>query len=188
MTPSARTRVIPGIVLCVCLLGVCGAGLWVAPTGFLPRLELARTTWERQNIHSYRLRVRWTYGTIVNGPWSLVVQSGRVISGTDLRTGTILGPTELRLAQQNLEIGALFHAIAEEVRPSVANTPRVMLARGIAEFSPKLRSMIDRCAPRLPSVDYHPARGYPMGVTVHGSPCYPASEWTVLISELVVLS
>ena len=62
-----------------------------------------------------------------------------------------------------------------------------MLARALARISPAARDLIDRCASRLPSVEYHPALGYPTGITVHGSPCYRASEWTVLVLDLAPL-
>jgi hypothetical protein len=62
-----------------------------------------------------------------------------------------------------------------------------MVARAFAGVWPAARDLIDRCAARLPSVDYHPALGYPSGITVHGSPCYRASEWTVLVLDLTPL-
>src|SRR5262245_2408682 len=168
----------------VALVGMCAAILWLAPTGFLPRVELARATWRRQELHHYRMTVRWTYGTIVNGPWTIEVRDGRVLAGKDIRNGRDMTRAELRLAEQNLTIDQLFQALIDEVRPSVANTPRFLFARGIADFAPRLRNLIDRCAARLPSVRYDPTLGYPTGITAYGSPCYLASEWTVLVTEL----
>ncbi|GAB4114026.1 MAG: hypothetical protein Fur005_09890 [Roseiflexaceae bacterium] len=182
-----RTPLIIFATLVVGLLAACGGALWAGPTGFLPRLQQARSLWEAQQIRHYRMTVRWTYGPIVNGPWQLEIADGKILSGFHLRYQRPMTRSELRLAEQNLEINTMFQLIADEVKPSVANTPRYMLARGIASFSPQLRDLIDRCAPLIPSVDYHPTRGYPTGVTVHGSPCYRASEWTILVSELTPL-
>jgi hypothetical protein len=169
------------------LAGICAALLWLAPTGFLPRLELARATWKRQDLRHYQMTARWTYGTVVNGPWTFEVRDGRVLSGRDVRDRRAMTRAELRLAEQNLVVDQLFEALITDVRPSVANTPRFLFARGIASFSPRLRNLIDRCAARLPNVRYHPELGYPIGITVPGSPCYRASEWTVLVTELTPL-
>jgi hypothetical protein len=162
----------------------CATILWFAPTGFVPHMELARSTWESQRLHHYELTIRWTYGSIVNGPWTLEVRDERVVGGADTRTGRPLTRSELLLAQQNMIVGVLFNNLADEIRPSIANTPRTMLARTVAVLSPNIRDLIDRCAPRLPSVEYHPTLGYPTGITAHGSPCYRASEWTILVLEL----
>jgi hypothetical protein len=169
------------------LVAACVAGLWFAPSGFFARLQLARSTWEAQQPQHYRMTARWTYGTIVNGPWSIEVRDGLVLSGIDVRSQRALTRAEILLAQENIEIGVLFDAIYGEVKPSRANTTRNMIARTLAEVSPELRDLIARCAARIPSVEYHPALGYPVGVTAHGSPCYRASEWTVRVTELSIL-
>jgi hypothetical protein len=175
------------VTLTALLLLACLAGLWFAPTGFFAHLDLARTTWQSKRIAHYHMTARWTYGTIVNGPWSIEVRDRRVLNGMDVRSQRALTRAEILLAQQNIEIGALFEAIYGEVKPSLSNTTRAMLARTVAEASPELRDLIARCAARLPSVEYHPTLGYPIGVTAHGSPCYRASEWTVTVSELTIL-
>ncbi|HWQ13612.1 MAG TPA: DUF6174 domain-containing protein [Roseiflexaceae bacterium] len=166
---------------------LCAAALWLGPAGVAPQLALARASWEARGVRHYRMTARWTYGTIVNGPWTIEVRDERVVGGFHTRTGAPLTRGELLLAERNLRIAALFDALASELRPSAANSPRTLLARSLARVSPTARNLIDRCAARLPSVDYHPALGYPTGVTVHGSPCYRASEWTVLVLDLTLL-
>jgi hypothetical protein len=53
---------------------LCAAGLWFGPVGVVPRLAVARAGWEAQGPRSYRMTARWTYGTIVNGPWTIDVR------------------------------------------------------------------------------------------------------------------
>jgi hypothetical protein len=166
---------------------LCAAGVWLGPAGVAPKLAMARANWEARGVRHYRMTARWTYGTIVNGPWTIEVLDEQVVGGFHARTGEPLTRGELLLAERNLPVTTLFAAIADDMRPSAANSPRTLLARALARLSPAARNLIDRCAARLPSVDYHPALGYPTGITVHGSPCYRASESTVLVLDLTVL-
>lgn len=166
---------------------LCAAAAWAGPASVAPRLALARAAWESHGVRSYRMTARWTYGTIVNGPWTLEVRDERVVSGYSTRTGEPLTRGELLLAQRNLPVSVLFAALADELRPTAANNPRTLVARALAVVSPAARDMLDRCAARLPSVEFDPVLSYPAGITVHGSPCYRASEWTVLVSDLTAL-
>ncbi|MEN9934559.1 MAG: hypothetical protein RLZZ387_1138 [Chloroflexota bacterium] len=176
-----------GAALLALLALLCAAGVWLGPVGVAPRLAASRAGWDAQGVRHYRMTARWTYGTIVNGPWTLEVRDGQVVGGFHARTGEPLSRGELLLAERNLPVPVLFAAVADELRLTAANSPRTMVARAFAGVWPAARDLIDRCAARLPSVDYHPALGYPSGITVHGSPCYRASEWTVLVLDLTPL-
>lgn len=191
MTDAAAQRNHTGrpaaAALAVLLALLCGAGGWLGPAGVAPRLAVARAAWDSQGVRHYRMTARWTYGTIVNGPWTIEVRDERVVGGYHTRTGAPLSRGELLLAERNLPVSALFAALADELRPTAANSPRTMLARALASFAPRLRDALDRCAARLPSVTFHPQLGYPTGITAHGSPCYRASEWTVLVLDLTAM-
>jgi hypothetical protein len=174
-----------GLLALVALL--CAVGIYLGPAGLGMRLGAARAAWEAQGVRHYRMTVRWTYGTIVNGPWTIEVRDGRVLGGHHARTGEPLSRGELLLAERNLPVAVLFAAVADELRPTAANNARTLVARALASYSPRLRDILDRCAARLPSIELDQALSYPTGITVHGSPCYRASEWTVLVLDLTAL-
>ncbi len=183
---SRTTGWLAALALALCAL-LCAASVWFGPVGVAPKLALARASWDARAPRHYTMTARWTYGTIVNGPWTIEVRDDRVVSGYHARTGQPLTRGELLLAERNLTVSALFGALARELRPTAANSPRTMLARALARITPRARDLVDRCASRLPTVEYHPTLGYPTGITVHGSPCYRASEWTVLVLDLTPL-
>jgi hypothetical protein len=57
----------------------------------------------------------------------------------------------------------------------------------LARLAPPLRDRLNHCAARMPLVDYDSELGYPSGVTVFASPCFPGGNWTVLVTALTPL-
>jgi hypothetical protein len=161
----------------------CTAGLWITPAGLGPQHSLAQARWQAQGIRHYRMTARLTESWIRSGPWTVEIRDERVVAGHDTASGEPLNDVELRVAQRFLPITTLFAALGKELRLPVASRPRTALAR----LLPPLHDTLDRCATRMPLVDYHPTLGYPSGVTAYTSPCYPGSNWTVLVLELTPL-
>lgn len=178
-----RTLLLVGTLGALLLAVACGAALYAAPAGLLPRNAAARGQWQAQQVRGYTMTVRWTFGSMVNGPWQLNVVGRRVVSGIDLETGKPLSRTALRAAETQLPVELLFEAIARELSPSQANTPQSLLARYLP---PQLHDRLDKCAPPIPAVVYHPELGYPQGITVFPSPCFRAGGWTVQIRDLLI--
>jgi uncharacterized protein DUF6174 len=164
----------------------CVAGLWVTPLGVLPQRALAQARWQAQQLHHYRMTASLSQGWILNGPWTVEVRDERVIGGFDTATGAPLDGVRLRVAQRVLPISTLFAALDDNLnRPPLTST-RALVTR-LARMAPPLRDTLDHCAARMPNVAYDPTRGYPSGITVYASPCYPGDSWTVLITELTPL-
>jgi hypothetical protein len=159
----------------------CGAGLWVTPLSALPRYRLAQDRWDTSDIRHYRMTIRMTHGLNVNGPWTLEVRDGQVLSGYHTRTGAPLDRVQLRLAQLRAPIGTLFAAIRDDLR--LSRSLNTQLARMI----PPLRHRLDRCAARMPRIAYDPVLGYPRTIVVYASPCFIRADWTISVMDLTPL-
>jgi len=174
-------------LLCSLPLAACLAGVWLTPLSLLPRHKLARSHWNAQEIHHYRLNAQLSQGWRLSGPWSIEIRDAYVIGGYDTASGAQLDSAQLRAAQRVLPIDTLFDAINDEINtPPLTSTFAV--ATRIARLGPPLREHLNHCAARLPKITYDQALGYPRGVTVYGSPCVFGSNWTVLITSLTPLS
>jgi hypothetical protein len=165
---------------------VCAAGLLLTPLRRLPQRELALARWNAQNIRHYRLTAELTQGWIESGPWTIEVRDQHVIAGYDTTTGAPLTSVQTRVAQRTLPIEHIFSALEKELRPPPLDSlhgASTLLAR----LAPPLRDRLNRCAARMPLIDYDAERGYPSGVTVYTSPCFPGGNWTVLITAFTPL-
>jgi hypothetical protein len=175
------------LALGVLLLALaCAGGLWLSPLGLWPQNGLARARWQAQAIRHYRMTARFSQGWILSGPWTVEVRDERVVGGVDARTGAPLSALQLRVAQDRLPIDRVFQAIDDELRTPALRSPRD-LPTLLARLVPPLRRQLDRCAARMPDVAYDTALGFPSGVSVHPSPCFPGGGWTVLVVDLTPL-
>ncbi len=180
--PRHRSRIWLAAALALAVL-ICAAGLWITPAGLGPQHAAAQARWQAQGIHHYRMTARMSQSWIRSGPWTVEIRDERVIAGHDTASGAPLNDVQLRVAQRVLPVNALFAAIGEELHVPALRAPRTALAR----LLPPLHDTLDRCATRMPLLAYDPTLGYPSGVTAYTSPCYPGSNWTVLVLELTPL-
>ncbi|HET9223767.1 MAG TPA: DUF6174 domain-containing protein [Roseiflexaceae bacterium] len=169
------------------LVLVCAVGLWLSPLGLWPQNGLAQARWQSQAIRHYRMTARFSQGWILSGPWTVEVQDDRVIGGVDAQSGAPLSALQLRVAQDRLPVDKVFQAIEHELRTPALNSPRDLPAL-LARLVPPLRRQLDRCAARMPEVAYDPVLGFPSGVSVYPSPCFPGGGWTVLVVDLTPLT
>jgi hypothetical protein len=165
----------------------CAGGLWLSPLGLWPQNGLARARWQAQAIRHYRMTARFSQGWLLSGPWTVEVQDDQVIGGVNTKTGAPLSALQLRVAQDRLPIDRVFQSIEQELRTPALRSPRDLPAL-LARLVPSLRRQLDRCASRMPEVAYDPALGFPSGVSVYPSPCFPGGGWTVLVVELTPLT
>jgi hypothetical protein len=165
----------------------CGAGLWLTPLGLLPQAGLAQARWRAQGIRHYRMTVRFSQGWILSGPWTVEVRDEQVIGGNDMGTGAPLNPVQMRVAQRTLPISTIFAAIDRELRQPAINSPRDLATLLARMLPPDQRDRLNHCAARMPEISYDPTLGYPSGVTVYASPCFPGGDWTVLVMALTPL-
>src|SRR5262245_10655659 len=164
----------------------CVGGLWLSPIGLLPQNGLARARWQTQAIRHYRMTARFSQGWILSGPWTIEVRDDQVVAGVDTTTGAPLSALQLRVAQGRLPINKVFESIDGELRTPALRSPRDLPSL-LARLALPLRRQLDRCAARMPEVAYDPALGYPSGVSVYASPCFPGGGWTVLVIGLTPL-
>ncbi len=184
MSPARRAASIFGVAALLLTLA-CVAAALASPMGLVPQLTAAEARWRATGVTHYRMTVRWTYGSIVVGPWQIEVRDEQVIAGDDLERKRPLTRSDRKLAQLNLPIARLFASVRDEVTPSIGKPPASILASHLS--GTPIHAALDRCAARLPSVVYDARLSYPRGITVYGSPCYRASEWTVQVLDFVVL-
>jgi Family of unknown function (DUF6174) len=164
-------------------LAACMAGLWVTPLSLLPRQVLAKSRWDAQAIHHYRLTAQLVQGDEMHGPWVIEIRDEQIIAGFDTASGVLLDRTQLRIAQRVLPITTLFRSIHDEINTPPLTSTFAVLTR-IARLGPPLREHINHCAARLPTIAYEPTFGYPRNVTVFGSPCVLWDNWAVQITNL----
>jgi hypothetical protein len=164
----------------------CVAGVLATPLRRLPQNELALARWSGQNIRHYRMTVELTQGWIESGPWTVEVRDEQVIVGYDTTTGAPLNSVQMRVAQRTLPIEHIFSALDKELRPPPLNS-MYGLATLLARLAPSLREQLNQCATRMPLIDYDSELGYPRGVTVFTSPCFPGGNWTVLVTAFTPL-
>jgi hypothetical protein len=169
------------------LVLACTGGLWLTPLGRLPQNDLAQARWQTQGIHHYRMTARFSQGWILSGPWTVEIRDGQVLGGVDAETGTPLNGVQLRAAQRTLPIDTMFVAIEDDLRPPPLNSMHG-LATLVARLAPPLRDRLNHCAARMPLISYDATLGYPNGVSVYASPCFPGGDWTVLVLDLTPLS
>src|SRR5262245_53706766 len=93
----------------------CMAGLWLTPLSLLPRYALAKSHWDAQDIHHYRLTAQLSQGADMSGPWIVEIRDGQVIAGFDALNGTQLDSTQIHKAERVLPIGTLFRTIRDEI-------------------------------------------------------------------------
>jgi hypothetical protein len=168
------------------LVLACAAGVAITPLALLPRQALARARWQAQGVRHYRMTANLSEGWILDGPWTVEIRDERVVDGHDATNGAALSGVQLHVAQRLLPISTLFAALDDNIDRPALTSPHAALSR-LARIAPSLRDTLDHCAARMPNVAYDPARGYPSGITVYASPCYPGESWTVLITELTPL-
>jgi hypothetical protein len=160
---------------------VCAAGVLATPLRRLPQYGLAQARWSSQGIHHYRMTAEMTQGWIESGPWTVEIRDDRVVAGHDSATGAPLTAVQMRVAQRVLPIDRIFSALEKELRPPALDSIHGA-ATLLARLAPSLRDRLNHCAARMPLVDYDASLGYPSGVTVFASPCYPGGNWTVLVT------
>jgi hypothetical protein len=187
MMDASRRRV-PIWITPTLLLGIlaCAAALWITPFGLLPRNALAQARWRAQGIRHYRMTASLSEGWIASGPWTVEVSNERVVGGYDATSGAPLNGVQLRVAQRILPVDVLFASIESELDTPTFNSSRALLTR-LARAVPALRDQLDHCAARMPKLAYDPRLGYPSGITVYASPCFPGGDRTVLITKLTPL-
>jgi hypothetical protein len=168
-------------------LGACMAGLWLTPLSLQPRYALAKSRWDAQGIHHYRLTAQLVQGAEMSGPWTVEIRDEHVVAGFDTLSGALLDHTQLRTTQRVLPISILFNTIEEEINTPPLTSTFAVLTR-IARLGPPLREHLNHCAARLPKITYDQALGYPRGVTVYGSPCVLGDNWAVVITDLTQIS
>jgi hypothetical protein len=168
-------------------LAACMASLWLTPLSLLPRYTLAKSRWDAQGIHHYRLTAQISQGMNVSGPWTVEIRDEHVIAGFDTSSGAQLDSTQLRMAQRILPLSTLFSTIHDEINTPPLTSTFAVLTR-IARLGPPLREHLNHCAARLPKITYDHVLGYPRGVIVYGSPCVLGDNWTVLITDLNQIS
>ena len=168
------------------LVLACAAGIAITPLALLPRQALARARWQAQGVRHYRMTANLSEGWIDDGPWTIEIRDERVVAGYDTTSGVALNGVQMRVAQRVLPISTLFTALDDNIDRPALTSSRAAISR-LARIAPLLRDSLDHCAARMPNVAYDPARGYPSGITVYASPCYPGESWTVLITELTPL-
>ncbi|MFL5806238.1 MAG: DUF6174 domain-containing protein [Roseiflexaceae bacterium] len=182
----ARHRLFAWLAAGLLLLGLaCAAGLWASALGLLPQQELARARWQALNIRHYSMTAKFALGWASNGPWTVEVRDEQVVSGYDTTSGAPLSHVQMRVAQLHLPVSIMFETIDKDLR-SPAPTPR-NLPTLLARVAPPLQRRLDRCAARLPEVSYDPALGYPSGITIYGSPCFPGGIQTLLVMSFTPL-
>jgi hypothetical protein len=67
----------------------------------------------------------------------------------------------------------------DTVTGAVLNPVQMRVAQ--RTLPPEQRDQRNHCAARMPDISYDPTLGYPSGVSVYASPCFPGGDWTVLI-------
>jgi hypothetical protein len=132
------------------------------------------------------MTARLSQGWLLSGPWTVEIRDEQVIAGTDTLTGAPLKAIELRVAQDRLPVSKILRSIEDDLRTPALNSPQD-LPTLLARLAPPLRRQLDRCAVRMPTVAYDSTLGYPRGVTVYASPCFPNGGWTVLVTNLTPL-
>ena len=164
----------------------CAAGLGFTPLRLLPQNGLAEARWRAQGIRHYRLTATLSQGWLLSEPWTVEIRDEQVIAGTHTLNGTPLKAMELRVAQDRMPVSKIFRSIEDDLRRPALNSPHD-LPTLLARLAPPLRRQLDRCAARMPAVAYDPTLGYPRGVTVYASPCFPNGGWTVLVTNVTPL-
>lgn len=169
--------VVGSVALLVLVVAV--AGTAVAP-GLPFAHGFARQRWLAQAPAHYTLDALWAAGG-----WSshvlLEVRDGRLVGGTDLRTGAALAPIELGIMGHMFPVERLFEEIAQ-----LGRWPDTWRGKA-ARLLPFVARRIDPCSVPPPQVRYDPLLGYPAELQAYTNPCFNGVGYNVRIVRLTPL-